>query len=269
MSRATCAASVCAVVLCAATAFGLPTPQQQCDSARIKAWKSYVSCIDAVVAKDAKTSSISLINFSDEFGRFAKCRRVYFRNWRAFQTNALVAGSTCVGERFTDRGDSTVLDNLSGLVWEKKVNLDGMQAPGDPHDADNLYTWSAGAPYKENGTVFTSFLASLNGSAFGNGNGWRVPTLAELQTLLADFPCAGQRQSLSCECGSLPCSDATLGPTLYRDFYWSTTEWIPSAPLPATDPTAAWYVYFNNATVAASSKASAHGHGVRAVRSGF
>ncbi len=81
-------------------------------------------------------------------------------------------------------------DNLSALVWEKKDNLDGSVNFADPHDADNYYSWSAGVPYAENGTAFTGFLTDattgLNVTGFAGASGWRLPTLVELQTIIAD-----------------------------------------------------------------------------------
>ena len=65
-------------------------------AARTMARKKYVSCIKTAVAKDAKG-----VRF-DEYLAFAKCRHTYFKNWTDFQANALLAGSTCIGIRFTD-----------------------------------------------------------------------------------------------------------------------------------------------------------------------
>ena len=48
----------CATLLWAGTACAVATAQQSCDYARIRAWKVYTSCIDAVVAKDAKGISV-------------------------------------------------------------------------------------------------------------------------------------------------------------------------------------------------------------------
>lgn len=42
--------------------------------------------------------------------------------------------------RFVDNSDGTITDRETGLMWEKKVALNGV--PGGPHDADNEYRWS-------------------------------------------------------------------------------------------------------------------------------
>jgi len=58
-------------------------------------------------------------------------------------------------ERFIDNGDGTVTDADTGLMWEKKtgtvgisVLCDSTDTCPDPHDVNNLYTWS------RTGTVF-------------------------------------------------------------------------------------------------------------------
>src|SRR6266446_8828956 len=45
--------------------------------------------------------------------------------------------------RFVDNGDGTVTDNQTGLMWEKKENLDGTTDVSNQHDADNPYQWTA------------------------------------------------------------------------------------------------------------------------------
>src|SRR6185295_5952374 len=43
---------------------------------------------------------------------------------------------TFSGPRFSDNRDGTVRDQKTGLMWEKKADLDGSPNPSDPHDAD-------------------------------------------------------------------------------------------------------------------------------------
>jgi hypothetical protein len=221
MTRAIWKGTLCAALLCAGTvlAKSTPTAQQQCDFARITAWAKYVSCIDAAVAKDARGLII------DGVAAFAKCRQKYFKNWAKFQTNSSLAGTTCQpvgGGRFVDNGDGTVTDNLTGLVWEKKTTDTSV------HDEGNLYTWSTGSN-NEDGTAFTSFLGTLNGEGgFAGANGWRLPTLAELQTIVPDVPCDGPD----------PCIDPTFGPT-QSYYYWSATSYVPV-------PSDAWAVAFSD-----------------------
>jgi hypothetical protein len=93
------------------------------------------------------------------------------------------------GARFVDNRDGTVTDRKTGLVWEKKDNLDGSANPSDPRDADNLYAWTSSGTAPD-GTVFTAFLFGLNGGTSPDGVAtsgcftercdWRLPTIEEL-----------------------------------------------------------------------------------------
>lgn len=245
--------TACATLFCAGTALS-ETAQQKCDSARIAAWKVYTSCIDKVLAKEAKGLGFTL-------AAFTKCRHAYFNKWQSFQ-GAGYTGSTCaVGltHRFADNGDSTVTDNLTTLVWEQKDSLDGTQNYADPHDADNWYPWSAG-DNNEDGAVFTSFVKDLNVAAFAGVSGWRLPTLPELQSIVLDFVCANS----SCTCEADPCIDATFGPTASATAggYWSATSYLPN-------PSKAWGVGFLFGDAENPDKTNDYQAYVRAVRGGL
>ena len=131
--------------------------------------------------------------------------------------------SGCLTVRFTDNGDGTVSDALTGRMWEKKGHLDGTPVVctsaavcPDPHDADNLYTWSFDNPTGPPGTAFTAFLAQLNaGGGFAGHTDWRLPTLEELQGLVDyadatapavfasfDTGCSGACDAVACSCTS-------------------------------------------------------------------
>jgi hypothetical protein len=233
-------------------ALATPIPQEKCDQARVKAWKTYASCVDTVVARQYGGA-----NF-DVFGPFAKCRHTYFSQWGRFQPKASLAGSTCIGSRYTDNGDQTVTDNLSGLVWEKKDTLGGI------HDKLNTYSWSTGT--KEDGTTFTNFLLTVNGGGgFAGSNGWRLPTLAELQTIILDFGCTGVGEGPTCLCPSDPCVDAALAPgsSTYSFIYWSATSYV-TIPY---NSFFAWEVFFGNGDVGTDPKTN--NSYVRAVRGGL
>ncbi len=122
---------------------------------------------------------------------------------------------------------------------------------------NNLYTWSGVSPYQNpDGTLFTTFLATLNLDASGAGSStcfanhcdWRIPNIVELQgILLAPEPC-----------GTSPCIDSTLGPT-QASYYWSSSSL-------AGNPGNAWLVSFNNGNVFKVGKFT--GSNARAVRGG-
>lgn len=190
--------------------------------------------------------------------KLAKCRIKYDQAWTKLQ--GLSGSSTCGGvARHVDNGDGTVTDNLSGLMREKKGDN------GDIHDKDTVRTWSTGSPYKGNGTSFTTFLRDgLNaGAGFAGANDWRLPTLAELGTILlpeeipcTTVPCVAPAFNSSCApgCAATACS------CHQSSCYWSAT----TRQGHASD---AWHVYFNGRDVYYSSKTG--NFYVRAVRSGF
>jgi hypothetical protein len=155
----------------------------------------------------------------------------------------------CDAPRWVDNGDGTVTDNLTGLVWEKKTD------DGSEHDWDNTYTWTTldGDETDGDGTAFTTFLSSLNTGGFGGANGWRLPTMAELQTILLPEPAGA--------CTSDPCIDPVFGPYTHSGAYWTATTFAPDLPT-------AWYTTFDSdaSTLVGMKSMVAH---VRAVRGGI
>jgi len=154
-----------------------------CLAKRAQDWGAYVSCVEAGLAEHYLGKPYR--------AHLNGCRDTYFEQWKPR-----------LGSRFEDNGDS-VTDKLTALVWEKKtgtVDVDRPYSESDVHDVNNEFTWStssATGPWLETGTAFRTLLAELNeGAGFDGSNGWRVPTIAELQTLmkesgdgvLAEFP---------------------------------------------------------------------------------
>jgi len=134
------------------------------------------------------------------------------------------------GERFVDNRDGTITDRKTGLMWEKKDNLDGSTNPADPHDADNLYSWSSSRIVPD-GTTFTDFLFALDGGTSEDGVAtsgcfaghcdWRLPSVEELAGIV-------DRTQGTCGGGSGPCTDPILG-SMQADGYWSATTFAASA----------------------------------------
>lgn len=168
--------------------------------------------------------------------------------------------------RFVDNLDGTITDNKTGLIWEKKT---GSVGPGivcsalgtcpDPSDVNNRYVWSATGSAAD-GPLFTDFLAKLNCTISTNGTcvspytDWRVPTVAELRTIVTP----------NCvEPG--PCIEAIFGPT-QRDYWSSTTSANPASDPPVENN--AWDVDFVNGTEGEDWKGQVSGNHVRAVRRG-
>jgi hypothetical protein len=149
--------------------------------------------------------------------------------------------------RFVDNGDGTITDNQTGLMWEKKLAADDVggncsdadQANRSPRCVNNTYRWSVTGTGPD-GPLFTEFLAKMTCSVSADGTcslalagftDWRIPTIAELQTILA--PCPG---------GGVPCIDPIFGPTTAFDY------WLLSASTNVSN--AAWRVSFFGGTTA-------------------
>ena len=220
------------------------SPEQNCQAARYKAAGTYAKCQAYANAQREKT-----IDFSIFQKKTSRCRDKYRATWARLQ--AKYPATSCAAPRFVDNG-TTVTDNLTGLVWEKKTNLDSTPNGADPHDADNRYTWCADVDANfqcdngvntgpADGTFFTGFLATLDsaGGCFTAQCDWRVPTREELQTILAGpFPCS-----------TSPCIDPAFGPAQTNDGYWSSDTY-------RFQPDNAWFVEFGQGVVGISTKAN-------------
>ncbi|MCL4300136.1 MAG: DUF1566 domain-containing protein [Anaerolineae bacterium] len=84
----------------------------------------------------------------------------------------LLKGVAWPDPRFTDNGDGTVTDNLTGLIWTKNANCTDMPSP-PPHNWEYALTMAAAM---ESGDCGVS-----DGSAMGD---WRLPNVRELMSLI-------------------------------------------------------------------------------------
>ena len=141
--------------------------------------------------------------------------------------------------RFIANGDETITDTQSGLMWETKVA--GNNCLRCVNDA---YTWD-GAKGAWLDRLHGRLIASENEGGFAGYSDWRLPTLAELRTIV--------------NTSVVPTIDPIFGPT-FLSFYWSASTY---ASNPAFQ---AWSVNFSFGYVSVDSKSL--NFRVRAVRGG-
>ncbi len=170
--------------------------------------------------------------------------------------------------RFTDKGDGTICDRQTGLMWEKKTGTVGArvtcneQLPcSDPHNVNNSYSWGT-QPSEQTGTLYTQFLPQLNDtltpndglttSCFAGHCDWRVPNVGELRSIL---------QASNPGCTVNPCvAPGFPGPTR-PEFYWAPAPWSGA-------PTNGWAVSFSDGLVLSGAGSFGDGGHARAVRGG-
>jgi hypothetical protein len=131
---------------------------------------------------------------------------------------ALQKGVAFPNPRFTDNGNGTVKDNLTGLIWLQNANVFGPKAWA--HALTDCATLNSG----EGGLT--------DGSAEGD---WRLPNAKELYSLI-DPACAGP---------ALPSGHPFTG--VSNNVYWSSSTY-------AVDAAKAWIVYSYFGFVNLSSK---------------
>ncbi len=212
------------------------------------------------------------------------------------QTISYAAGDDGASQKgaalsYTDNADGTITDNKTGLMWEKKVQLDGTTDGTNLHDADDTYPWAgdcssesacySGGPCCQTssdcvspetctisdgeGTGLTIFgwVAQLNLASFAGHNDWRIPNRKELESIRDDGTAnpavAPEFQGASCggACADLArpacsCTQSTL--------YWSSTTYQPF-------PLLAWPVTFGDSALFTTHKSDYNY--VRAVRGGL
>ncbi len=124
-------------------------------------------------------------------------------SYRTGDDGFLQKGVTWPNPRFTDHGNGTVTDNLTGLMWTKDANL-----------PSGLRTWNQAVDYCVNMNA---------GIGYCGYNDWRLPNIRELFSLL-DF---GQTE--------FPLPAGHPFTNVQGGFYWSSTTYAGSA-------TTVWYV---------------------------
>jgi len=147
-------------------------------------------------------------------------------------------GAMWPNPRFTDNGDGTITDNLTGLMWLKDANCIASWYPGFDNDnfaGDGHVIWQHAL----------DFVAGINDGSYTNCagnpayNDWRVPSIRELHSLIHygfSYP-------------ALPCTEGPCHWTEGNPFinvlsygYWSSTTHV-------METAQAWYVYMNTGNV--------------------
>lgn len=162
---------------------------------------------------------------------------------------------------YTVNRNGTITDNNTKLMWEKKAQLDGLENPLNPHDADNIYTWDEAF----------DFIDRLNSTpCFARYCDWRLPNIKEIQSIInydKVAPAPAVSEAFNSNCTS-PSTDPN-GSCTATTGYWSSTT-------TANSPASAWYGYFvgssffrGNSTTTGMASKSGSLLPVRAVRGGL
>ena len=136
-------------------------------------------------ANDA--TKIWCTNAGGGIGNHPKSETVSAGGVKKFHARAVrsVSAATTVANPFTDNGDGTVKDNLTGLTWQKTPNT-------------STLTWEQALVYAE-------------GLTLGSASDWRLPNIKELQ-------------SINDERLTAPSVNSTIFSTIGIKNYWSSTS---------------------------------------------
>lgn len=185
---------------------------ESCLAEKRKAWGELRRC---QAAEEAKT-------LEEKATGPGRCQTRFDEELARLDARAAMATVACRYRVNVGSEAGTLTDYDTGLQWEQKTD------DGSIHDRDNGYLWwDVVTPgYGPNGTLFTVFLGTLNACQSSDGAtvtqggfaghcDWRVPTIAELRSVVDDTV-------EGCRAGS-PCIDPIFGPTT-TGLYWSSTS---------------------------------------------
>ena len=136
------------------------------------------------------------------------------------QDGEIQAGVAWPNPRFTVNADTSITDNLTGLVWAPNGNLMQTRDPGFDNDGtagDGRVTW-----YHE-----MDYVEKLNNESYLGHGDWRLPNVNELESLVnADVP------------NSATWLNSQGFTNVQSYYYWSSTTY-------AYDTDYAWIVNMN------------------------
>jgi hypothetical protein len=148
----------------------------------------------------------------------------------------LEKGMAWPSPRFTDNGNGTVTDKLTGLMWLKNANCIGSHYPGFDNDdtpGDGEVTW----------VHALDFVAGMNNGTYplcrAGYSDWRLPNIRELNSLI-DY-------------GRVPTfpSDTPFTEVTYGTYWSSTTQ-------PSFSMSLAYVINFGDASLYNNFKTSCH-----------
>jgi hypothetical protein len=203
---------------------GVIDPGEECDGANLDG----MSCTRLGFTGDCGDNPFCL---QSRLGCSKSCR---------FDLRACTVQRADEPARFVDNGDGTVTDRLTNLMWEKKCHGPGCSFD---HNVRTKIDWRGAASW------WLEKLNNENHHGYAGYADWRLPTIGEIQTILAEpWPCR-----------SNPCIDESVfGDGLTgRGAYWSGISL-------ANNPSYGWSVGFNNGKAAPQVKRTSFY--VRAVR---
>ena len=149
------------------------------------------------------------------------------------QDGELRKGVAWPNPRFTDNGNGTVTDNLTGLIWLKNANCAAISPA----------TW---APALTSAKTLASGACGLtDGSVAGD---WRLPNRKELFSLIDD---AYFNPALSNAAGTGQWTEGSAFSGVQSSYYWSSSTYVGY-------PANAWLVYLDGGYVGAVSKTGAY-----------
>jgi len=135
------------------------------------------------------------------------------------QDGNLQKGAALPNPRFTDQGNGTVKDNLTGLIWLQNANCTATINGIDPTASSNKLTW-------QNAMDWSAGLASgtcglTDGSAAGQ---WRLPTVKELRSLI-HFGYFNPALSNDAGTAKWVSGAGSSFTTVQSAYYWSATSY--------------------------------------------